>query len=630
MARTQPQIHHIVQDDTTTGTITGGPGNDHLIHHRDPSVDGHAGTSLASFRGDDILEASVPDAGQVHMFAATGNDWLILDVTKIPGAAGTQGHHAYGGHGENTFQFANIHENHAPIVGRLDDFDPTSDHILIEETEINLSDLPRMVELDDGSSVMVRVIEVEHPEYAGEGLGVQNFLAIGDDIFYALEGARDLQNGTSGLIGEERHFVLPEALESFRAAESVQYVIPDNFVPRAFYADREDDLTLNFAPHGQEVLADTGDKEATHLYGGKGNTDAGSSSGAQIMRGSPGDDVITGNTGNDTIFGGDGNDLIAGGIDNDEIQGGAGDDSIWGGDGNDSLYGGAGDDFLIGGRGDDLLIGGAGNDILVGGRGENTLIGGGGADSVNRFHFAAEDSQSVIYDFKIGSDLITLQDDIDPMSVELYENDEGDTVLNYGQTSSVELRGVSLAEFQDAAEIRAEEGHPVVTITPDPQDEMLRDLRIDIGFFGDADPSSLYLDDVLYGDTPFSAAGAGGHSYVTTAPDDEPDIPPPPDEEEEDEDDEDDEDDEIDETDRTCFVATAAYRDPSHPDVVFLRAFRDEWLTRRRWGRSFIAFYWRVGPQMAHHVRQNDTLAHVSKCMIAALALGIRKLWTAR
>lgn len=629
MALTKPQTYHIVQDHTTTGTISGGPGNDHLVHHRDPSVEGHAGTSLASYDGDDILEASVPDSGQVHMFAATGDDWFILDVTKIPGAAGTQGHHAYGGHGQNTFQFINIDQNHSPIVGRLDDFDPTSDHILIEGTEIDLTDLPQTVTLDDGSSVVVRVVEIEHPELIGENLGVQNFLAIGDDIFYALEGARDLQNGSSGMIGEERHFVLPEALEILREAETVQYVVPDNFVPHAFYEAREDELTLNYAPRGEEVLADIGENDAAHMFGGKGNSEAASSSGAQIMRGSPGDDVITGNTGNDSIYGGDGNDLIAGGIDNDEIQGGSGNDSIWGGDGNDSLYGGEGDDFLKGGRGDDLLIGGAGDDVLVGGRGENTLIGGGGEDAVNRFHFAAEDSHTVINDFKISSDLITLQHEIDPLTVELYENAEGDTVMNYGQNSSVELRGVSLAEFQDAAEFRAEDGNPVITITPDPQEEMLRDLRIENGFYGEADPPSLHDDTILYGDTPFWGVGAGGYTYVTSSTEDEPIIEPlPKDDEEEEDEDDDDEDMDNDKADSSCFVATAAYRDASHPDVVFLRAFRDQWLVRYRWGRVFIAVYWRIGPVMAQYVRHNDKLSRASKCTIAALVRGLRKLWT--
>lgn len=150
-----------IQDDFVTGMIMGGSGNDHLIHHRDPGVESHAGTELASFGGDDTLEGSVPNGGQIHMFAAKGNDWLIFDVTKSPGAMGHQGHHAYGGHGRNVFQFKNVEDNNAPIVGRLDDYNPTTDRILVDETEIDLTDLPQTIALPGGGQIEARVIEVE-------------------------------------------------------------------------------------------------------------------------------------------------------------------------------------------------------------------------------------------------------------------------------------------------------------------------------------------------------------------------------------------------------------------------------------------------------------------------------------
>lgn len=332
---------------------------------------------MASFAGDDILEGSIPSVGQIHMFASEGNDWLILDVTKIPNAVGTQGHHAYGGPGQDIFQFANIEDNHAPIIGRLDDFDPTADRILVEDTAIDLTALPKSITLPGGKDVEVRVIDVEHPEFIDEDLGVQHFLAIGDNIFYALEGARDLQNGTSGLTGEERHFLKTDALETLRGSESVQYVNPKNFVPRHFYEHREDDLNLDRKQTGEELFAETGRKDAAHMFGNKGNSAADSSSGAQVMHGSIGDDVIDGNTGNDTILGGEGHDLIAGGIDDDSVHGNAGNDMIWGGDGDDTLRGDSGDDYLHGGRGDDFLHGGRGNDTLFSGEGNNTLVGGG-------------------------------------------------------------------------------------------------------------------------------------------------------------------------------------------------------------------------------------------------------------
>lgn len=658
MADGKPIPDNVLRNDFTTDRISGGRGNDHLIHHRDPSVGAHSSTGLVGQGGDDILEASVPDRGQIHMFAGRGNDWLILDVTKIPDANGTQGHHAYGGHGQNTFQFTKIDHNHSPIIGRLDDFDPSSDRILIEGKPIDLTDLPQMIQLPSGKFIEVRVIEVDHPEFLAEDLGKQYFLAIGDNIFYALEGARDLINGTSGLTGEERHFLHRDALDTLRSAETVQYQNPKNFVPHEFYAHREHELHLNYIPKGHEVHADLGKKDAVHMFGGKGGGHDDHASGAQIMRGSDGDDVINGNTGNDKIYGGHGNDLIAGGIDNDTIFGGPGDDMIWGGDGDDKLYGGRGDDYLHGGRGNDFLAGGEGNDILVGGRGNNTLVGGGGDESVNRFHFSDGDSQDVITDFKVGSDLITLQHEIDPLSVELYENAKGNTVLNYGAEGSVELRGVALKDFQEAAELRAEEDNPIIAITPDPEDELLQKLMIDIGLYANKPAPSLELDGILYGNTAFWGPGAGGYTYVTEGQIDETpdheleelgfndltnesggvpedDLPDPEsilplltaknpshshEETKEDEEDEG--------SDGSCFVATAAYRDPWHPDVVFLRAFRDQWLVHRGWGRTFIAFYWVIGPKMAKPVRRNFLLAWSSKSLIALIVWALRRLWT--
>lgn len=658
-----PQV--TVRDDFTTGKIEGGSGNDHLIHHRDPAVAGHATTEMSGFGGDDILEASLPIAGQIHMFGGRGNDWMILDVTKSQDAQGIQGHHVYGGSGQNTYQFANISENQSPIVGRLDDFNPTTDRILIDDTAIDLADLPQTITLSDGSEVEVRVIEIDHPDFEAEDLGPQYFLSIGDDIFYALEGARDLSNGTTGQTGEETHFLDVSALDELRSAESVQYENPDNFVPYEFYADREDELNLNANPSGAEVKADTGDKDAAHISAGKGNEDDQSTDGTrgeQLIRGSDGDDVIDANTGNDSVLGGKGNDQIAGGIDNDYLDGGGSDDSIWGGDGDDTLVGGWGNDLLQGGRGNDVLSGGEGDDTLFGGEGDDTLTGGGDPDSVDRFHFYEDSGNHVIEDFKIEKDLITLQDDINPLTVELYENDAGNTVINHGTEGSIELKGVSLEDFQTAAEDRAEAGKPIMSITPDPEEEMLQEFRQETGYYEGAEPPSLLVPGVVYGAGAISDPETGGYRYVMeedgndgrdleedhaghgggkddaatdagTNDDGHDDHdhgnPTLPEIEEDKEEEELPESEQERAVDATCFVATAAYNDPWHPDVRFLRAFRDQWLVTRAWGRVFIAFYWRVGPRLAGFVRRNPSLAQPARQVIAAVVRVLQMFWKA-
>jgi len=66
----------------------------------------------------------------------------------------------------------------------------------------------------------------------------------------------------------------------------------------------------------------------------------------------------------------------------------------------------------------------------------------------------------------------------------------------------------------------------------------------------------------------------------------------------------------------TCFVASAAYENPNHKDVVFLRRYRDEVLTRSLLGRRFISFYWKVGPHLAKPVKAVNILRIIFKTLI--------------
>lgn len=69
----------------------------------------------------------------------------------------------------------------------------------------------------------------------------------------------------------------------------------------------------------------------------------------------------------------------------------------------------------------------------------------------------------------------------------------------------------------------------------------------------------------------------------------------------------------------TCFVATAAYGDPYHQDVVFLRKYRDEVLKSHAFGRAFIAIYWKIGPFLAIPVQRIPALRRLSRKLIASL-----------
>ncbi|MDN7129842.1 hypothetical protein J6I92_08155 [Pseudidiomarina sp. 1APR75-15] len=76
-----------------------------------------------------------------------------------------------------------------------------------------------------------------------------------------------------------------------------------------------------------------------------------------------------------------------------------------------------------------------------------------------------------------------------------------------------------------------------------------------------------------------------------------------------------------------CFVATAAYQNPNHPDVIYLRSFRDKKLATTRVGRSFIAWYWRNGPKLAKVVRKSPVFAAMAKAPIFILVRFLQKFY---
>jgi Ca2+-binding RTX toxin-like protein len=308
--------------------------------------------------GNDTLIGAVPGYGQIHMSGAEGDDRLVLDVTN---EMGLQGHHAYGGKGADTFEFINVDAAEVPILGRIDDFDASQDSLWIEGNEIDLFDLP------DGVDV------VEYQE--------QFWLKIGDNILYALEGARDG--------GAERHFsAWPEDINELKVVEFLDNV---NQVPFELFADEVEELNALYT----EAVQTQGTSGDDWIYDNKLNrfdeNENLTATADSIITGGDGNDVIEAGKGDDRVGGGNGDDLIAGGQDEDRLYGNDGDDKMWGGSENDMLSGGRGDDVLHGGGGNDTLRGGAdndmlfgdaGNDVLAGHRGDDHLLGGAGQDSL--------------------------------------------------------------------------------------------------------------------------------------------------------------------------------------------------------------------------------------------------------
>lgn len=80
----------------------------------------------------------------------------------------------------------------------------------------------------------------------------------------------------------------------------------------------------------------------------------------------------------------------------------------------------------------------------------------------------------------------------------------------------------------------------------------------------------------------------------------------------------------------TCFVATATYGDQDHPNVRFLRAWRDSYLAHRPAGVAFIDWYWRTGPKLATLVTRVPSLKIASRTVLTLLVLAIRLGWRER
>ena len=387
--------------------LNGWAGDDYLWAMNSSGLTGINGQG-----GDDVIKGSVPGSGQIHIRAGDGDDRIILDLTN---QSGFQGHHVYTGSGEDRIEFEEIDQINHHVLGRIDDFDPSRDVLVLEGEELDLNNLP------DGVDVV---------EYLD-----QQWLRIEDKALYALEGARDG--------GMERHF--SEWPDDVSALPVVDYVDPENHVPKtdidfenAGLNEIDADSSHVMGTDGDDLITDTRHSQAhgqgAHDHSGNHSGHLLVDAGAHIMAGD-GDDVVNAGKGDDTVMGGNGDDHLAGGLDEDVLMGDAGDDVLYGGTENDTLMGGDGDDRLHGGDDEDILDGGAGRDQMIGGQGADTFSFGEG-DLVNWEELQGTDEEKlaeldVIEDFVIGEDQIAIDQDlgvtdIDDLGIERVSIDGND------------------------------------------------------------------------------------------------------------------------------------------------------------------------------------------------------------
>ena len=65
-----------------------------------------------------------------------------------------------------------------------------------------------------------------------------------------------------------------------------------------------------------------------------------------------------------------------------------------------------------------------------------------------------------------------------------------------------------------------------------------------------------------------------------------------------------------------CFVATAVYGNYDHPVVKDLRLFRDHFLDQKKWGRSFIKWYYNHSPNWANVISSSRVFRVIAFLLI--------------
>ena len=73
-----------------------------------------------------------------------------------------------------------------------------------------------------------------------------------------------------------------------------------------------------------------------------------------------------------------------------------------------------------------------------------------------------------------------------------------------------------------------------------------------------------------------------------------------------------------------CFIATAAYSTPIHPDLDTFRAFRDEKLLTHWIGNKLVKIYYQLSPSVAEYINQKPRIKRFVRRQLESLATWMR------
>lgn len=350
------------------------------------------------------------------------------------------------------------------------------------------------------------------------------------------------------------------------------------------------------------------------IEGAHNVTDPGTGMVDDLIVGGRGNDILRGHVGNDTLMGGGGRNVMSGGSGDDFFRGSNDGDVIFSDGGRDTVVAGKGNDLIFARSPDDKgasqILGGGGRDVFLVGGGTNATIQDFTADDYIGFGGAFADADALRDASTVsGKNLIVQMPD-------------GSRVVLEGQAEQINGLEDQVLDFMDQDQIWDITDTYLEGLSYEQILEIFQ--QKDAGFDQSDDNESRYFDELealldrLEIENP-AQADDDENSALPSAPDGtlpEEDRDHPGNEKDNDEDEDDD--------DGSCFVATAAFGDSRHPDVVALRAFRDNHLVKTQLGRAFVRLYWLVGPKLAAVTRPDDVHALAARSVLSRLVRLLR------